>query len=117
MRDSRLGDPRGFATIAQTARQEHKQHIAISSTPTQATQILDRVIPRLQHNNGAVVLGAIKLVLTQVEHVPKAEQAKYLAKLTPPLVTMVRARGPHYKLPLRCHPIPCMLAAACKSVC
>ena len=61
----------------------------------EAEGIVERVLPRLQHANGAVVLSAIRLILHAARHVPDAAQRALLArKLGPPLVTLVTGTEP-----------------------
>eukprot|EP00392_Amoebophrya_sp_AT5.2_P005625 g5634.t1 len=55
-----------------------------------AEQIVDRVTARLSHANASVVMSAIKVVLTFMEHIDNPETTKSLMKkLTPPLVTLL----------------------------
>ena len=57
-----------------------------------AERIIERVMPRLQHANSAVVLSAIKVILQYMHEAldPESELCVgYRKKLSPPLVTMV----------------------------
>lgn len=55
-----------------------------------AEQIVDRVTARLSHANASVVMSAIKVILTYMDHIQNAETVKVLTKkLTPPLVTLL----------------------------
>ncbi|CAK0783703.1 hypothetical protein CVIRNUC_006902 [Coccomyxa viridis] len=55
-----------------------------------AESIVERVIPRLQHANSAVVLSAVKVVLLQLPLIKDEAQVKMLVKkLGPPLVTLL----------------------------
>jgi AP-1 complex subunit beta-1 len=57
----------------------------------EAEGIIDRVAPRLQHANSAVVMAAARVILRFLDDV-SAETAKALSrKLAPPLVTMLNA--------------------------
>ncbi|KAI7902278.1 adaptin N terminal region-domain-containing protein [Cokeromyces recurvatus] len=56
----------------------------------EAETICDRVIPRLQHANGAVVLSAIKIILMNMYYVKDKEMTQtFYRKMTPPLVTLL----------------------------
>ncbi|CAD7938059.1 unnamed protein product [Amoebophrya sp. A25] len=55
-----------------------------------AEQIVDRVTARLSHANASVVMSAIKVAITFMEHVDNQDIIKGLMKkLTPPLVTLL----------------------------
>ena len=58
-----------------------------------AANICDKVIPRLQHANGSVVLCAIRVLLTHLHFFPPNEDyvANVLRKMTPPMVTLLAA--------------------------
>eukprot|EP01134_Creolimax_fragrantissima_P004200 CFRG4200T1 len=56
----------------------------------EAQNICERVLPRLQHANTAVVLSAVKVVMKYLEFVDDSNFAKTMErKLAPPLVTMM----------------------------
>lgn len=56
----------------------------------EAEHICERVMPQFQHANGAVVLGAVKVVLVHMEATHKPEFVQQLVrKMAPPLVTLV----------------------------
>eukprot|EP00803_Ostreobium_quekettii_P007257 evm.model.scf_2274.1 EVM.evm.TU.scf_2274.1 scf_2274:1069-15715(+) len=56
----------------------------------QAENIIQRVLPRLQHANGAVVLSAIKVVLKQMASVSDENLLRlWHKKMAPPLVTLL----------------------------
>jgi AP-1 complex subunit beta-1 len=56
----------------------------------QAEQICERVVPRLQHANAAVVLGAVRVIMLYLEKVTKQDAVDALQrKLGPPLVTLL----------------------------
>lgn len=58
----------------------------------EAEEIIERIVPRLQHANPAVVLGATKNVLHFLEFVDlKANQDAILKKLSAPLITLLSA--------------------------
>eukprot|EP00656_Telonema_subtile_P028580 TRINITY_DN310_c0_g1_i2.p1 TRINITY_DN310_c0_g1~~TRINITY_DN310_c0_g1_i2.p1 ORF type:complete len:851 (+),score=318.38 TRINITY_DN310_c0_g1_i2:80-2632(+) len=58
----------------------------------EAESIIERVIPRLQHANAAVVLSAVKIVLRFMNYVTSPESVRtYHKKLSPPLVTLLSA--------------------------
>jgi AP-1 complex subunit beta-1 len=57
-----------------------------------AENIVDRVTPRLQHANCAVVLSAVKVILQQMELITSTDVVRNLSKkLAPPLVTLLSA--------------------------
>ncbi|KAF8068431.1 BETAC-AD [Scenedesmus sp. PABB004] len=57
-----------------------------------AEKIVERVLPRLQHVNSAVVLSAAKVVLRMMEEVSNEELIRaWSRKLAPPLVTLLSA--------------------------
>jgi vesicle coat complex subunit len=56
----------------------------------EAENICERVTPRLQHANSAVVLGAIKVLMKYMDHIQSQEVVKALCKkMAPPLVTLL----------------------------
>lgn len=58
-----------------------------------ATNIIERVLPRLQHANSAVVMSAVKVILRYMKSIDgESEQAAQLRKkLAPPLVTLLNS--------------------------
>eukprot|EP00250_Pteridium_aquilinum_P002236 c12429_g1_i1 orf=197-2920(+) len=57
-----------------------------------AENIVERVTPRLQHANCAVVLSAVKVILQQMELITSADVIRNLCKkMAPPLVTLISA--------------------------
>eukprot|EP00775_Hariotina_reticulata_P007152 gene7152-7367_t len=57
-----------------------------------AEKIVERVLPRLQHVNSAVVLSAAKVVLRMMEEVRSEDLIKvWTKKMAPPLVTLLSA--------------------------
>jgi len=58
----------------------------------EAEGIIERVSPRLQHANSAVVMSAVKVILKYMDEVTNQEQIKSLSKkLAPPLVTLLNS--------------------------
>ena len=56
----------------------------------QADNIIERVLPRLAHNNPAVILSAVKVVLKAVDVLPAGTAKKeIIKKLAAPLVTLL----------------------------
>lgn len=56
----------------------------------QAEQICERVVPRLQHANAAVVLGAVRVMMLYLEKITKPDTVDtFQRKLGPPLVTLL----------------------------
>eukprot|EP00877_Chromochloris_zofingiensis_P012411 jgi/Chrzof1/7423/Cz02g23050.t1 len=60
--------------------------------PSDAEKIVERVLPRLQHVNSAVVLSAVKVILKMMNVVRNEDLIKtWTKKLAPPLVTLLSA--------------------------
>ncbi|XP_022969978.1 beta-adaptin-like protein B isoform X3 [Cucurbita maxima] len=58
----------------------------------EAENIIERVTPRLQHANCAVVLSAVKMILQQMELISSTDVVRNLCKkMAPPLVTLLSA--------------------------
>jgi len=58
----------------------------------EAEGIIERVTPRLQHNNSAVVMSAVKVILRYMDEVTNQEIVRSVSKkLAPPLVTLLNA--------------------------
>mmetsp|Transcript_9414 Transcript_9414/g.27659 ORF Transcript_9414/g.27659 Transcript_9414/m.27659 type:complete len:889 (-) Transcript_9414:293-2959(-) len=58
----------------------------------EAESIVERVTPRLQHANSAVVMSAVKVILSYMDHVTNNEAIRMLGrKLAPPLVTLINS--------------------------
>jgi len=58
----------------------------------EAEGIIERVTPRLQHANSAVVMSAVKVVLRYLEEVTNQELVRVVSKkLAPPLVTLLNS--------------------------
>ncbi|CAI9291166.1 unnamed protein product [Lactuca saligna] len=58
----------------------------------EAENIVERVTPRLQHANCAVVLSAVKMILQQMELISSPDVIRNLCKkMAPPLVTLLSA--------------------------
>jgi len=58
----------------------------------EAEGIIERVSPRLQHANSAVVMSAVKVILKYMDEVTNQETIKTLSKkLAPPLVTLLNS--------------------------
>jgi len=69
-------------------------------TPAEAREaegIIERVTPRLQHANSAVVMSAVKVILSYMDVMDKAGNAESLRaltrKLAPPLVTLLNSES------------------------
>lgn len=61
----------------------------IPKEPKEAENICERIIPRLTHNNPAVVMSAAKIVLRHLEVIQPSMAQSYCQRLTSPLVTIV----------------------------
>lgn len=58
----------------------------------EAEGIIERVSPRLQHANSAVVMSAVKIILKYMDEIESQEVIRsYSKKLTPPLVTLLNS--------------------------
>lgn len=65
------------------------------SDEREAESVIDRVVPRLAHQNSAVVLSAVKIVMKFLEYVTTQESiTQFSRKLAPPLVTLAQAQQP-----------------------
>lgn len=64
-----------------------------SNSEMESIDIIERVLPRLQHVNCAVVMSATKVILKHMEicSEEKLERNYVLSKLTPPLITLLKA--------------------------
>jgi AP-1 complex subunit beta-1 len=61
----------------------------------EAEQIVERVTPRLQHSNAAVVMGAVKVISRYLDLIPDQDTRRLLSKkLAPPLVTLISSNAP-----------------------
>ncbi|GIQ92791.1 AP complex subunit beta, partial [Kipferlia bialata] len=64
----------------------------VTHTPASADDALsacERIAPRLQHANAAVVLSAVRAMCHLVEFVEEGDKPAMLRKLCPPLVTLL----------------------------
>jgi len=60
-----------------------------------AENLCERVAPRLNHANSAVVLGAVKVIMVCMEFIKAPETIKALCKkMAPPLVTLLTTKEP-----------------------
>ncbi|MEW5316613.1 MAG: hypothetical protein WDW38_007974 [Sanguina aurantia] len=60
--------------------------------PKDAEKIVERVMPRLQHVNSAVVLSSVKVILRMMDVVANEDLVKaWTKKMAPPLVTLLSA--------------------------
>lgn len=55
----------------------------------ESEHICERVSPQFQHVNPSVVLAAVKVVFIHMRNLTQEQQAQYLKKMAPPLVTLV----------------------------
>lgn len=57
----------------------------------EAENIVERILPRLSHNNPAVILASIKVVLRALDKLPKDNELKkgVVKKLSAPLITLL----------------------------
>lgn len=64
----------------------------VADNPKNAEAIIERVLPRLQHANSAIVLSAIKVIFRQLEPAGRDPTDKAVfRKITPSLVTLLAA--------------------------
>jgi len=62
------------------------------SSAREAESIVERVSPRLQHSNSAVVMSAVKIIVKYLDMIESQETIKTLTrKMSPPLVTLLSA--------------------------
>merc|ERR550537_1804630 len=62
------------------------------SDPREAEGIIERVTPRLQHANSAVVMSAVKVIMGYLEQVQNEDTIRAVSKkLAPPLVTLLNS--------------------------
>ena len=60
----------------------------------QAENIIERVLPRLAHNNPAVILSAVKVVLKSIDVLPSGQNKKdTVKKLAAPLVSLLNCEA------------------------
>lgn len=60
-----------------------------------AENLCERVAPRLNHANSAVVLGAVKVIMVCMESIKTTDAVKALCKkMAPPLVTLLTTKEP-----------------------
>ena len=51
---------------------------------------MERILPRLSHNNPAVILSAVKVILKAIEAMPKGDaKTAVVKKLAAPLITLL----------------------------
>lgn len=56
----------------------------------ESESIIERVLPRLAHNNPAVILSSIKVILKFIDYISNAELMKgVVKKLAAPLITLL----------------------------
>lgn len=61
----------------------------------EAENICERVAPRLNHANSAVVLAAIKVLMLNMDHINNQDVVKsFCKKMAPPLVTLLTTKEP-----------------------
>ncbi|ORX35001.1 putative clathrin binding protein [Kockovaella imperatae] len=69
-----------LGTLARYKAQDEKE----------SEHICERVMPQFQHNNAAVVLGAVKVIMIHMKNVTREDLIKSLTrKMAPPLVTLI----------------------------
>lgn len=70
----------------------------VPSDSKEAENVCERVVPRLNHNNSAVVLSAAKVILLMLEHISSQDIVHlYCKKLSPPLITLLSS-GKEYEI-------------------
>lgn len=64
----------------------------VPDSNSEAEGIIERVSPRLQHANSAVVMSAVKVILRYLDEVTNQDTLRiYIKKLAPPLVTLLNS--------------------------
>lgn len=67
----------------------------VPSDPREAENIIERVSPRLNHQNPAVVLSAVKIILMYMDPIANVETVNNISKkLAPPLISLAQAAQP-----------------------
>jgi AP-1 complex subunit beta-1 len=67
----------------------------VPSDPREAENIIERVSPRLNHQNPAVVLSAVKIILMYMDPIANVETVNNICKkLAPPLISLAQAAQP-----------------------
>jgi vesicle coat complex subunit len=59
------------------------------ATSDEASHIIERVVPQLQHSNPSVVLSSIKVIINNIEKISGEEYETTLKKLAAPLASLV----------------------------
>uniref|UniRef100_A0A7S1L067 AP complex subunit beta n=1 Tax=Neobodo designis TaxID=312471 RepID=A0A7S1L067_NEODS len=68
--------------------------VALYRAPADEVENLtERVLPRLQHSNSAVVLAAVKAIATFAQRMPPAARGSYITRINAALLTLAKA-GP-----------------------
>ena len=68
---------------------------------TGAESIIERILPRLQHSNHAVVLSAFRCIVANLDVLPEERKRAVLSKLTPSFVSLMNAPGETQYVALR----------------
>jgi len=65
-------------------------------TPSQAQDIIERVVPRLNHANSAVSMSSVKVIMKYLNFLknPPLEDRLIKEKLAPPMITLLAAQKP-----------------------
>eukprot|EP01012_Entosiphon_sulcatum_P014506 TRINITY_DN1952_c0_g1_i1.p1 TRINITY_DN1952_c0_g1~~TRINITY_DN1952_c0_g1_i1.p1 ORF type:complete len:927 (+),score=154.34 TRINITY_DN1952_c0_g1_i1:292-2781(+) len=64
------------------------------SQPRDVELLLDRILPRLSHQNHSIVLSSIRILIKFLEYVSDEVKVNYYKKLSPPIVTLLGANQP-----------------------
>ncbi|KAL0246847.1 hypothetical protein GEMRC1_008053 [Eukaryota sp. GEM-RC1] len=68
----------------------------------EAETLCERLMPRLQHRNSALVLGTVKLLLKYSKLLHRAEALNIERRITPPLISLMSATHEIQYIVLRC---------------
>lgn len=75
----------------------------IPQSSGEAEQILDRVLPRLAHNNPGVVTSAVKVIMIYLDLITNNDSVRnYSKKIGPSLITLLSNKPEITYVALRC---------------
>lgn len=57
----------------------------VPKNQAEATEIVERILPRLQHANASVVMSAIRVLMIYMEHLNDEWRKQVAKKMSPPL--------------------------------
>ena len=57
----------------------------VPKNQAEATEIAERILPRLQHANASVVMSAIQVLMIYMDHLNEEWRKQVVKKMSPPL--------------------------------